>query len=60
MDAYGIANAIKNLWVLSYNKNSGLIDKNSKDINVYVNGKKVVGVETNADGRIELKAENEA
>ena len=60
MDAYGIANAIKNLWVLSYNKNSGLLDKTSKDINVYVNGKKVIAVETNVDGHIELKVENEA
>ena len=59
MDAYDIAYKIRHLWAENYDRNSGLLKKGDGGIIVTFNGKKITDV-VYKDGRIELKAENEA
>lgn len=56
MDAYDLAQKVKQIWMEHYDKNSGSIRKEGRDIKVTVNGVPVSSIEYK-DGQIELKVE---
>lgn len=56
MDAYDLAQKVKQIWIEHYDKNSGSIQKSGRDIKVTIDGKPVTCIEFK-NGNIELKAE---
>ena len=58
MDAYDLAQKVKQIWMEHYDKNSGSIQKSGRDIKVMINGKPVTCIDFK-DGNIELKANDD-